>query len=45
MTFCFLSEEDVEKILTMRGNKWAKAEGLIERLAREMTGEEGKPQG
>ncbi len=46
LLLCFLVEEDVERILKMRGNKWAKAEGLIERLAKEMTGgEEGKPQG
>lgn len=48
MLLCFLNEEDVDRILSMRGNKWAKAEGLLERLAKEMSGgDEGKaePQG
>ena len=36
--------QDVEKILTKGKGKWVKAEALLERLAREMTGgdEEGK---
>jgi len=45
LLLCFLDQDDVDIILEKGRGKWAKAEGLIERLLKSMTGgdeDEGK---
>ena len=43
---CFLSEEDYQRMISLKGNKWPKMEALVNKLATELGGQsdaEGNP--